>query len=517
MKPTNGNENGCDPISSNCVIWQGPDIDCIDLCKGDNVSQVVNKLALELCKLMDMFDIDNFDLSCFNLAECAPEDFVALIQLLIDKVCACCGVTPEPTPAGGGTAGCPDCEVNICEAFYYNNPSGDQVTTMQLKDYVLAIGNKVCLLTGQIGTINVTLGDQNVRITALENAPDPVFVMPTIIPTCVLPAISTDLDVVLAELESQYCALVLQTGDPLAINTALFAACLGLNTETPLSSPALLEMQNLPGWFPAPVNLAQSFSNLWQTVCDMRQAVSFIQLNCCSTGCADIDLIVTPTILSSTEIRLDFTGTIPNNYTDQAIGSTITITDVNGATMTENSVPLKGTYFDPVTPKFITLSGVNASLDLIIKTTYRFIDLATGSTCENIIQSIALGTATCPDIVFSADFLSIAYSFTWNGVLNTSVMVELYNSLGFSLQSQVLNITTTTPSGVFTNLTENTGYQVRLVIGGVACDFETISTLTYSCGQPTLGSITTDYNTPSGDVVGNTIVGWQAVYDSYHP
>ncbi len=83
MKPTNSNENGCDPMSSNCVIWQGPDIDCINLCKGDNISTVVDKLATELCTLLETFNIDDYDTSCFNLAECAPKAFKVLNNLLI--------------------------------------------------------------------------------------------------------------------------------------------------------------------------------------------------------------------------------------------------------------------------------------------------------------------------------------------------------------------------------------------------------------------------------------------------
>jgi hypothetical protein len=33
LEPTN-TQRGCTPLSSNCVIWQGPDISCINLCKG---------------------------------------------------------------------------------------------------------------------------------------------------------------------------------------------------------------------------------------------------------------------------------------------------------------------------------------------------------------------------------------------------------------------------------------------------------------------------------------------------
>ena len=61
MKPLNIDKTGCSNISSNCVTWQGPDIECISLCKGDSITEVVYKMALELCKLMDTFDLKNYD------------------------------------------------------------------------------------------------------------------------------------------------------------------------------------------------------------------------------------------------------------------------------------------------------------------------------------------------------------------------------------------------------------------------------------------------------------------------
>ena len=41
MIPTNSNNlTNCDPISSNCVIWQGPDLPCVEICTGDTISDV---------------------------------------------------------------------------------------------------------------------------------------------------------------------------------------------------------------------------------------------------------------------------------------------------------------------------------------------------------------------------------------------------------------------------------------------------------------------------------------------
>ena len=88
MKPLNYDNSPCSPISSNCVIWQGPNIPCIKLCTGDTISDVIEKLATELCTVLDTLNVTNYDLSCFNLVACDPNDFQALIQFLIEQICA---------------------------------------------------------------------------------------------------------------------------------------------------------------------------------------------------------------------------------------------------------------------------------------------------------------------------------------------------------------------------------------------------------------------------------------------
>ena len=92
LNPSNNQQN-CNPISSNCVVWQGADLPHINLYKGDTVSDVVYKMAVELGDLLDQTALSGFDLSCFDPICPKPENFHDLIQFIIDKLCElnnCC-------------------------------------------------------------------------------------------------------------------------------------------------------------------------------------------------------------------------------------------------------------------------------------------------------------------------------------------------------------------------------------------------------------------------------------------
>jgi hypothetical protein len=513
MIPTNLEEQGCDPTSSNCVIWQGPDLDCIKLCKGDTITDVTYKLATELCSLLEQFEITNYDLSCLNLNVCQPEDFKALIQLLIQRICDLEGIDNTGTGTG---IGCPDCTVNICEDFYYQSPQGDTLTTMQLTDYVLAIGNRVCTIINQITTINLTLLSHNERITDLENATAPVFTMPQITPTCVIdPAVPTDLDQVLIAVEQQFCELRLYVGDTQAILLAMQAACPSLNSSPQLGGSGT--MQQLQGWFPTTNNMAQSLSNAWKTICDLRSAVEYLQ-NAAPTGCAAIQMIMTPTVTGANELTIYFTGTIPGSFIDSAGGSVIAIQNSSGGTIqTVNSVLLKSLYYDTAQPLIITLdAGINSALDINVDLTLNLTDNTLGTICNNSISEVALGTDSCPALVIIPSFLDVSFNFPWVGPTPTYISVELYDATGTALlQTTVVQVTNTTPSGAFSTLTDNTSYKMRIIINGVPCEFYDFTTLEYVCTAPTLNAETISYTNPTGDQTAQSIVAWVAEYESF--
>lgn len=488
MKPINNDNATCNPISSNCVIWQGPDIPCINLCKGDTVSDVVFKLATELCAVLDQIDVTTLDLSCFNLTGCDPKDLQAFLQLLINKICAleeCC----NQTPSTARNSSCPDCTVNIASCFYYQDAFGNQITTMQLTDYVTAIGNRVCDILNQIDIINQTLVNYNIRITTLENAPAPTFTIPTVTPNCVLPSVPTEVQIVVAALEQEFCLLQGATGPPTDIYTAIAQECPNLSTS-PVLGPSGGTMGSLLGWINPATNLADSINNIWITICDLRAAVINIQENCCPSGCDGIELSLSAVVEAPSTLRIYITGTIPTGFIECGGAATsFTISDTLGNSTTQ-LISVTTVLNNPagVTVN-LGATTVNPASNLNIEANICLCNATTNAECCNCISYYLNNEVACPILTLTPDVTSIAYSFA--AIVTGTYTIQLYNNAGTTLIAQ--NITAAVApmmvAGTFTGITSSTPYKIRVLItvgaSTTTCPFTPTTTLPGPCLPPT--------------------------------
>ena len=289
MKPINLNTAPCVPMSSNCVIWQGDNIPCINLCHGDTVSDVVFKLATELCTIMDQLNVSNYDLTCFGITACGPNDFQTLIQFLITQICELQGVTPTTKE---NTTGCPDCLVTVAPCFVV----GGQ-TTMNLTDYVNMIAEKICDIVDELVIINAALVDLNTRVTTLENAIPPSFTIPSYITDCQIGSLAPanwDIDVILEAFTNEvWCSFYGATGTTNAILAAVAAECVE-GTFNSLSIPGSLMQVVYPDWNNvafAPNTLASTINRLWISLCDMR--TSLLNSSVVVEGSEWIDVVTT--------------------------------------------------------------------------------------------------------------------------------------------------------------------------------------------------------------------------------
>jgi len=279
MKPLNLDNNSCSPISSNCVIWQGPNIPCIKLCTGDTITDVIHALATELCNIVDQVDISTLDLSCLDITTGEPANLNELLQILINKICSTNSI---PVPAAITTVGNPPCPTSCIVPVAQCLQTNGQ-TTMKLLDYVQLIGNRICSILASIGTINNSITNLTTRVTNLESVPPtPPYTLPSITPDCtladgtVVSGTAYKLDIILQALINDdnhgYCALLSSTGQPSEITQAYLSQPI-FGTDVALSQCNITLAQKFgTSWFTSPNNLSKSFTDLWLTVKDLRDA-----------------------------------------------------------------------------------------------------------------------------------------------------------------------------------------------------------------------------------------------------
>ena len=295
MRPLNLDNSPCSPISSNCVIWQGPDIPCIKLCTGDTISDVVFKLATELCTIMDTLNVSNYDLSCFNLTACAPNDFQALIQFLIEQICALQTEVstlsdPATSPVGTTKSTSADTLVTVAPCFVVGG-----VTVMTVSEYAMESGTKICSIIDQITIINAQIINLEIRVTTLENNPIPTPVTPSFTLGCQigsLPGGSTNfINTILQEfINNVWCSYVAATGSTSDILSAVGAICI---TDTDLQLTNGAAFSTNPFWIQnsSYSTLSDAVNNLWVALCDVYNYSSSLAVTVADTATVDLSMV----------------------------------------------------------------------------------------------------------------------------------------------------------------------------------------------------------------------------------
>lgn len=485
LEPTN-TQRGCTPISSNCVTWQGPDIACINLCKGDSISDVTYKVATELCTLLDQLKLMEFNVNCFPPISPAPQNVADIIQFILDQLCIIQNNPPAMTPANCATTLA--CLVPVPECLQYPNPLGDMVVQLSVTDFATLIGNTICGIIDGTVSVNKTLTQHTKEIDSIGQV-----VFPTgglvksikdqlIIPAgdCILSG-STNIPIVdfVEALESEFCLLKTATGNPAAISSAISQQCINLDTLPTLSN-STISMSSLPGWLDAGSvnNMAAAVNNLWLTICDMRSAVQNVVTNCCNTSCDDVQIIMDAQF-ATPNIQLAFTGSAGTFVDCFAAGMFVTITDAYGVAYTEQV---------QVIPN---LGGATQTIDLStsllnLYTNYTVelnICASDGDlTCNKFLTVPVRNNDTCPAMTYAVSPTFINYSFTNPIAGGVTYIIECWNN---GLTAVVTTDTIVNPAvgavtGSLTGLTTATTYKIRIrvIIGSIIkdCNYATVST-----------------------------------------
>ena len=474
MIPTSSSisTNGCDNISSNCVIWQGPDIACINLCSGDSVSEVVSKLATEVCTLITSGvtanpNLTGLDLSCLNIPGTTPTQIVPVLQAMVVQICANTASKAQPAAA------LPVMTLPVC--LQYNDASGNPVTQLPLDQFATRIANQVCLNLTAIGIIQTTLTSYNTRLNTLEACVLPcsgAVVEAKVIPTCILPSTLTNVSVLLLALEARFCALETAVGLPAAILGTIGQTSL-TNASAQLTNPGS-NYGSIGGWNSSPANLAQTVQNAWVVIDDMYTAIASIQLNCCPSGCDSVIFGYTTTnsLNSAGEIQgINFnfqTSSIPAAFNDCAGSTVITITDSNSVAVT--SVVNVSNLQNVAAGTLINIPSLNTNNSLNVSVAFCATDAI--DTCSETKTSVIAGVVPCPASVAVSAITATGATATFQNLLGSTavyVIDVLDVSTGNVAATYTQNNPTASVSHAFTGLTAGTNYSIRetITIGGV--------------------------------------------------
>jgi len=359
MKPLHSNlklkpEDGCTKTSSSCVIWQGPDIPCIDLCKGDTITDVIFDLATKLCEMTSgVIDLSTLDFKCIlapGVAE--PTTIVGALQAMIDKQCqiasTCCGES-----SGGGSTPNP---ISLPECLYFTE-DGDEVTALLPNEYSAYLATQICGIIDDITSINSTLDNLGGRVASLEansGGGGGTGTTISVVSQCAsssTPGTVVPISTAFSAFESKFCQLTSILGTNAALSTAIGTECASLDSAEPLSNPAE-SMSLIPGWVANPTTLSETIVNMWLTICDMRTAIvnsSNTTLPCVPLPVSNIQI----TNLTSSGSKITWSAPATGTVSEAPLQYTLKVYEWNGSSTVGspilNVVKPFGTNFHDVT------------------------------------------------------------------------------------------------------------------------------------------------------------------------
>ena len=283
MLPINKKNGPCDPISSNCVIWQGPDLPCVDICEGDSISAVVAGLCNQLVILQDCcgsgagsFNINNINQTTLDGGPATT--VTELIQLIINNI----NNSGNGSGSGSGiwdcketfrcTLGVPECLTSISNL---SNPDS-------LEDILTYLMNEHCSDTQLRTGLANSIQEANTQLAEIKRKPtgDPNPVLTsayvdkgsaTLYPVATL----------LNKVEVAYGHTADNVGSDSDVLNALAKQPVN---PLPLAEPINKRQGFVPSIPNNPTSIAESLDAAWRLIVDLRNAVETLQASSGSSG-----------------------------------------------------------------------------------------------------------------------------------------------------------------------------------------------------------------------------------------
>lgn len=475
---SNHKSSTCAVLSSNCVIWHGAAIPCLNLCKDDTITDVILKMGEILCDtqttagqvIVDTTPLGNpTTWTTYNDVIQYIVDDVADLTTFVNNI-----VVP-PTP--NLTASVATCLQSIAGG-----------PTLGVVSYTELLGNEVCTLKSLTGSLETDIDTNTTNISIINNI---LSTLPTTYAAinstyvCLGSGVDSVVNIVTA-IEQELCDLEAQTGSPAELGSNIAPYC-NISNSPALSVPGTMA-SGYPEWNTTVSTLGDTIKNLWITVCDMRTRLVNLA-DCCTSTCADIRLGFRAELNTNIlRVRTSTGSELPSDFIQCLVpASTITITDGDGTSFTtvfNNIESLIAGGFQDID---LTLAGLNLATDFTADVSYCFSNITTGLQCQNVISFNIINTVACPTLTLTS---------TWNNVAGTGTIGYSFNNLYiaspttkyrltvYDATSAVVGILTTAVASTLSNpvtgsfIVANTGnytVEIKIITVNTGTGVETIS------------------------------------------
>ena len=479
MEPTNKKTNGtCVPTSSNSVVWDGPDIECIQLCRGDRITDVIYKLATELCSLKNNLDVTKLNFEDFELGKCGLDTTIDFLQFLLDEIAKLKGDTNVSTSDAlaedPGSVVIKDTgwfkTIKNIYGEYANVISYDEFAqktialTTQNQKNVKTANESISSLTTLVSSLNeqieqITNGTNSALYEAQTDA-------------VVTKASKLTLDSFVARLEVDYNAFKLKTGDP--TESMALAVLVTADKTTTYPSNNQLDLKKND-------SISNMIYNLLLENQDLRKTIKYLIEK---VGTRTIDIIINSFSYNGVFNKFVINGTI-----DGMIGSyTITKAEVTISAIGSESIVKT---FDASSNSFnINLADINlpAEVSKFVSIGLTVLDSNTGTdfTAKSNVMYVD-PFSNYPTLQLTSTDTQIVVEFNWTSGVQTKA-ITVYNANNEIVQLSHVTCNPGDNEIVLSGFTANTSYYIQLGDGAK----QQISTQVYTCSLNTLTDISSD-------------------------
>ncbi|HOK59508.1 MAG TPA: hypothetical protein PK432_00845 [Candidatus Dojkabacteria bacterium] len=502
----------CTPVSSSCVIWNGPKIECIDQCQNDSIEDIVYRLGQIICSLSEMSQsdcncdnkIDNLLYNCLITDQQIPQwgeggkgwTGQQLLEIYAEELCSRANgnVTVQDLVTLHKKINQP---LALKDHLQYEE-DGQTITELTYDQYILLLAQWVCDLYDTLVTqqSNITTIQNDILIIRqwIDNYKEPnKLTITSGYASAANPGETVNIDTAFETFEARYCDYISVLGSTTKWTTAMSTMCPMLATE-PQMQNLDLDMKDLANWIPNPNTVAENYNNLWLTVCDLRTALQTLLESKAILPC----VLISPnsvTIDSYNTISANISWTISSLTNIQSpIGFSLEIWEWNGTT--EGNLVYSNTYGDDVFTANVISTSIIAGREYIVKikalyscgessaiTVIGYLKEPIILYNINISESSDVGvTTSCDEGAGPSDYPYITTTTTYDLVnANTGLPATLATDLTI-----VVKHTITHPDyGVFTS-----NVPVTIPAGSSTVDYKYVSKQTILSSSGTCESVT---------------------------